>query len=193
MSTEWMDYHLHVGDVPNQLVVGCLHDYVTRKEASLDLGAGNLRDSRFLLKNGFKRVVAVDSCEDSRAFLIEGIEFEITPIETYVPEKDSFDFAFSCNTLFFLGVDQVATVFQNVLQGLRSGGVFACNVLGEEDDWVVQGQKVSYFDEKTLATLLDGFEILGAGESKKQSQSLNSHGMLVGKFWHQMSIAVRKP
>mgnify|MGYP007071074251 CR=1 FL=1 len=79
----WMDYHLHVGDVPNQLVTGCLEDYVTRREACLDLGAGNLRDSRWLQSQGFTKLVAVDSCEESRAFLTEGIELHIAPIETY--------------------------------------------------------------------------------------------------------------
>ena len=188
-----MDYHLHVGDVPNQLVTGCMQDYVTQREASLDLGAGNLRDSRWLQSKGFTKLVAVDSCEESSAFVTEGIELHISPIEIFVPERDSFDFAFSCNTLFFLTPSQVADVFKNVLGGLRSGGVFACNVLGEEDDWVVQGRKVSSFTEDTLTAFATGFEVLGVGESKNQSQALDNLGMLVGKFWHQMSIAVRKP
>jgi hypothetical protein len=177
---QWETYHLHVGEIPNQLIVGCLNDFVTRREASLDLGAGNLRDSRFLQSQGFTKLVAVDGSEESRTFLTEGIELHISPIETFVPEKNAFDFAFSCNTLFFLTPSQVADVFKNVFKGLRSGGVFACNVLGGEDDWVIQGRNVSSFTKKTLTALANGFE-------------LNEHGFVIGKFWHQLNIVTRKP
>jgi SAM-dependent methyltransferase len=189
----WIDYHLHVGDTPNQLVAGCLEDYVLRREAALDLGAGNLRDSRFLQSQGFTKLVAVDNCEDSRIFLTEGIELHIAPIEKFVPEPDAFDFVFSCNTLFFLSPEQIAVLFQNVFSGLRSGGVFACNVLGQQDDWVVQGRQVSSFTEEGLTGLAQGYEVLGIQQSRTHGRTLDNLGMSVGKYWHQISIAMRKP
>ncbi|MEK7185060.1 MAG: class I SAM-dependent methyltransferase [Patescibacteria group bacterium] len=189
----WERYHHQVGENPNSLVVHTLSDFVTRRESSLDLGAGNLRDSKFLKNQGFTRLVAVDNSDESLEFATEGIELHISPIEIWKPEKDTFDFAFSCNTLFFLDRLQVGEVFRNVLAGLRSGGIFACNVLGEEDGWVAQGKQVSWFNEKQVIELCVGFEVLGISESKKNSFTLNELGYSIPKLWHQISIVAQKP
>ncbi len=190
---QWVGYHQMVGDRANSMVVGTLNDFVTRREACLDLGAGNLRDSKFLLWQGFSRVVAVDSSEDSLPFATEGIELHIMPIEQFVPEKDAFDFAFSANTFFFLSPTQIANALQNVLNGLRAGGIMAFNVLGKEDGWVVMGEQVSSFTEESLKALCVGFEVLGVGEGRNQAKHLNSFGILETKFWHTISIVLRKP
>jgi SAM-dependent methyltransferase len=190
---QWKAYHQRVGDKPNSLVVHTLNDFVgKRRSVSLDLGAGNLRDSKFLLGQGFTRAVAVDSSEESLAFVVKGIELYIAPIETFTPGKNSLDFAFSCNTLFFLTPAQVADVFRNVLVGLRPGGIFACNVLGQEDDWVVWGENVSSFTEETIVSLCSGFRVLGVNEGRNGGSTVNELGFVVSKFWHQLSIVVQK-
>ena len=112
--SKWTQYHERVAEKPNSLVVSILENFVTGKSACLDLGAGNLRDSKFLLAQGFKRVVAVDKSEESLGFLSDGIDLHIVPIESYEIEKDTFDFVFSCNTLFFLAPYQVALLFKKI-------------------------------------------------------------------------------
>lgn len=191
---QWQSYHERVGEIPNPIVVSVLKEYVHTREGALDLGAGNLRDSKFLIKQGFKRVVAVDFSQESYAFLTEGIELEICPIQIYEPEANTFDFAVSCNTLFFLTFRSVTEVFRNVFEGLRSGGVFACNVLGSEDDWGVcgGGPSVSSFTEETLRSLCKDFKILDIGESRNHAH-VNTPEGLANKFWHQWSIVVQKP
>ena len=139
---KWKAYYERVGKKPNSLVVETLKDFVVSRSVALDLGAGNLRDSRFMLGQGFSRVVAVDSSKESLAFKTDNIELYIMPIETFRPEMDVFDFASCCNTLFFLTPEQIVEVIQNVKKGLRSGGIFVCNVLGKEDDWVLDGRPV---------------------------------------------------
>ena len=187
------EYQKRAGKGPNSLVLHAL-DFVLERSASLDLGAGNLRDSRFLLKQGFERVVAVDGSETSRKFASAGIELHIARIEEWEPELRAYDFAFSCNTLFFLSHAQVAKVFQSVSKSLRSGGIFACNVLGEKDGWVLRGERVSYYTEETLLALCADFELIGTGESKILGSSLATRTTpRVPKFWHQRNPIVRKP
>src|SRR5262249_39912905 len=101
------------------LVANVLERYVQGRSACLDLGAGNLRDSKFMLAEGFRRVVAVDSSPDSQAFRTEGIELHICPIERFEPEQDAFDFVFSCNALFYLHENQVASVFKKASTAFR--------------------------------------------------------------------------
>ena len=56
----WQSYHERAGETPNPIVVSVLKEYVHTREGALDLGAGNLRDSKFLKNQGLNRVVAVD-------------------------------------------------------------------------------------------------------------------------------------
>lgn len=185
-------YHKRVGDTPNLLVIHALKNYVTGRRASLDLGAGNLRDSKFLLSKGFARVVAVDQSEDSLAFSVPGVELHIAPIQTWKPEEGSFDFAFSCNTLFFLSREQTVNVFQNVLNGLRSGGIFACNVLGEKDSLIRPGWSCVFTVER-LISICEGFEVLGLGEFITLGSSLGLDGSSGPRTVHQRAVILKKP
>lgn len=185
--SKWTQYHERVAEKPNSLVVSILEKFVTGKSACIDLGAGNLRDSKFLLAQGFERVVAVDKSEESLGFISDGIELHIMPIEEYEIEKDTFDFVFSCNTLFFLAPYQIALLFRKILAGLRPGGIFTCNVLGMEDQWVVTGGRVSAFTEPQIKALCKGFKILDIGDIKYIAESEHP------KFWHLWSIVVKKP
>ncbi len=80
-------YHEFIGDIPNHLVASVIETIPCGRGAALDLGAGNLRDSRYLKKSGFERVVAVDRSEESIPYATEGIELTIKPIEKYRPAK----------------------------------------------------------------------------------------------------------
>ncbi len=187
----WDQYYQRVGERPNSLVVSVLEEYVHARGAALDLGAGNLRDSKFLKHMGFARVVAVDHSEESLAFSTEGVELHIQPIQAYEAELDAFDFVISCNTLFFLSEASVEEVFRNVLSSLRTGGVFACNVLGPEDDWVSQGASVSSFQEGDIARLCAGFEVIDANPVHfDQPSSVTDRPP---KHWHRWCLVLRKP
>ncbi|MCX6703175.1 MAG: class I SAM-dependent methyltransferase [Candidatus Zambryskibacteria bacterium] len=184
-------YHQQVGERPNLLVVSILAEYVTTRGVALDLGAGNLRDSKFLKKVGFNRVVAVDYSHESVPFLTEGIELEISPIQVYKPEASTFDFVVSCNTLFFLNHEEISHLFKNIFVGLRAGGVFTCNVLGPEDDWIVkEGRQVGSFTRTSLRLQCKDFKILGMREFKHRAAPPGTQNI---KFWYQWSIALQKP
>lgn len=186
----WDSYYQLVGERPNSLVVSVLEEYVQARGAALDLGAGNLRDSKFLRYAGFARVVAVDHSETSLAFSVEGVELRIQPIQDYEAEAEAFDFVISCNTLFFLSETSVEEVFRSVFSSLRTGGVFACNVLGSEDDWVLQGAPVSSFEESDIARLCEGFEVIDANPVHFD-QSSPTMGR-PPKHWHQWCLVLRK-
>ncbi len=189
--SNWDWYYQLVGERPNSLVMSVLEEYVQARGAALDLGAGNLRDSKFLRRAGFTRVVAVDRSETSLAYSTEGVELYIQPIQDYQAEPDAFDFVISCNTLFFLAEASVEKVFRNVLSGLRTGGVFACNVLGPEDDWVFQGVPVSFFLKRDIPRLCAGFEVIDVN-SVHFDQPSRTMGR-PPKHWHQWCFVLRKP
>lgn len=190
----WDSYHQRVGAVPNSLVTSALRDYVRGRSASLDLGAGNLRDSMFLLKQGFARVIAVDNSEESLAFRQDGIELHIAEIEDFRTEENSIDFAICCNTLYFLDRQSIVKVFRNVFSGLRSGGVFACHVLGKDDVWVGEGRPVSWFTEESMLSLNVDFSLIKTGERRDRYAGTDGEGPRAAALLrHQLSMVLRKP
>ncbi len=159
-----------------------------RKDAALDLGAGNLRDSKFLLSAGFKKVVAVDKCPEAKKYVRPGIEFHAASITEFRPKKAAFDFVTCCNTLFHIEKEEVNVVFENVWRSLRPRGVFTFNVLGEHDDWAVLKPDSTTFSEEDLAFLCHRFQLV-------QKREWHYRVKRVKQFCHvhEFCIVLRKP
>ena len=184
---DWSVYYDAVGNTPNSLVVGVLADYSPGRQAALDLGSGNFRDSVLLRDEGFEQVVSVDSCEDTPP-VPEGITFVQMPIEEYRPTRDTFDLIICCNTLFFVPKENVLQILSRAKEALRPSGIFAGNVLGERDGWVSEGRKVSYFTREDMLSLQNKYKILGFGESERDAHVASGKP----KHWHTKSLVFRK-
>jgi len=169
-----------------------MEEYPVIKETAVDLGAGNLRDAKYLLQQGFKRVIAVDRSQLSRDYVVPGVVLETQAIEQYVPDPQSFDLAVSCFTLFFVSSWEVHKVFDRVYQGLRPGGIFACNVLGELDDWVTCGHPVSHFTQSSVQRLRKDFTVLHEKEAKFLAEREAGQSSAKQKYWHQRIMVLRK-
>ena len=182
---QWKEYHQRVAEKPNSLVENALEKYVIGRSAVLDLGAGNLRDTKFLLNFGFECIVGVDKSNESQNYLVPGIELHILPIEQYQISSNSFNLIVSCNTLFFIDASEIKLIFERVFQGLRRDGIFVCNVLGEEDEWVVEGRSVSCFTKTMLLSLCADFQVLNISD-------VNYHTLTRPKHWHLWNISVAK-
>lgn len=191
---KWTGYYNIVGERPNSLVVGILNELSIVRGSALDLGAGNLRDAKYLKREGFVRVVAVDHSPDSCMYLTRDIdELSVSSLEEYDVAKDSFDLAIALHTLFYLSASDVTVVFQNVFDGLHGGGIFACNVLGVDDDWVVAEAPVSSFTHEAVVALVNGFNIIRLDEITFDQPSSAGLPHKPSKFWHQWNLVLQKP
>jgi SAM-dependent methyltransferase len=161
----WDSYHDSVGLKPNTSVLRLCEEHEGRRDAALDLGCGNLRDSLFLRKSGFKRVVAVDIEEPPELF--EGIEFNRSRIEEFVPASGTFDIAVSCNALFYISKRDMPVVFARIYGSLANGGLFLGNVSGDKDEWVGKHGWVGH-SEGEIRRLLTGYHaVLKRYQGKK--------------------------
>lgn len=183
----WQEYYNTVGNRPNSIVTGVLGEYDIGRGAALDLGSGNFRDSALLLQVGFQRVVAIDSA-DMTLSVPAGIEFHRMSVEQYAPEKGAFDLIISCNTLFFISKKDVLKIFENGHLGLRNGGVFACNVLGERDGWATDGRDVSYFTDEEIRALDRRFNVTAVGDTERNGTVASGKP----KHWHTWTIVFQK-
>lgn len=163
-DVDWFEYFDRVGARPNSIVTGTVRDFVKRRDAALDLGSGNFRDSRWLKNEAlFKRVVAVDPCEGVEAYLHDEVEFHPVQMQDFHIEECTFDLIVACNALFYIANNEIFELIPRVMRGLTPGGVFAFNVVGKHDCWITDGRPRSWLSEEELATLVSPYEILGAG------------------------------
>lgn len=189
----WQAYHEMVGEEPNPMIIRAIRWHLGEyRSAALDLGAGNFRDSKYLLAQGFGRVVAVDSSDESLPFWTPEIEFYQQSIETFEPPRNVFDFACACNVFFFLFEADVVRTVRKVREALHPGGVFVFNVLGPKDDWVTQGSAKSWFSRESVKGLCEGFQTLLLNEIDAPNGAVNRNGVLVPKYWHTFRLILRK-
>ena len=87
--TDWQTYIKNTSKrAPRTLLVKAL-EYITEKNAALDLGAGALNESRLLIERGFKKVIALDITESPD--LIKGLDkkvFQFKKIKIEIKQTD---------------------------------------------------------------------------------------------------------
>ena len=186
----WKKYYETVHQ-PNRLVRQALARYSGKKRRAFDLGAGNMRDSKYLLEQGFRTVVAIDESPDARQYASDGIVFQQIPVNKFRPQKCSYAFGISCNTLFFVPRLTAGRVVDRAYDALWPGGVFACNFLGERDEWVVSNQEnVSYlrsgYDVELLRDKYDPLELVEVEEDRPTALGKPKH-------WHCWEMILQKP
>ncbi len=184
-------YFREVGNVANPGLPYLFEDFSPDKEAAaLDLGAGNLRNADYCLQYGFKEVVAVDDEPQCQQFAKPGITFCIEPIQQHQIPTDRYSLVLGCNTLFFLPPEDLESLFPRIFEGLKRGGIFFFNLLGEDDDWVnfnahPAGVQVYSSSQALIDKLFLGFRV----ELKEEYFNRDKRGLCL----HENSFVLRKP
>lgn len=104
------------------------------KEAALDLGAGPLKETKALLKAGFRHVVVVDSEADvaRRAGQLgdERVEMHQSSFQDYDFPRGAFSLVNAVKSLPFIPPGEFDSVFEKVKASLKPGGIFVGNLFG---------------------------------------------------------------
>ncbi len=156
---------------------------------ALDLGAGALRDTFFLLDAGFA-VTAVDSNPKILEYAKphENLSIEICAFEDYSFPENSFDLVNAQYALPFGKPEIFETTFQRMISSLKDGAIFTGQLFGVEDGWAHK-KEMTFCSAEQVSELLKGFEkVLVLREEK------NSGPTAIGpeKTWHVFHIIARK-
>ncbi len=171
---------------PSQLLIEAL-TYVRYRGQALDLGAGALHDTRFLLSEGFT-VIAVDR-EPSFALGKEALGAECI-VSTFA------DFSFLTNSndlinaqwaLPFNPRESFDAMFARLIDSLVINGIFTGHLFGPEDAWA-HNTNMTFHTEKEVRELLDTFTIHKLEEIKRIGKTKLGQD----KFWHYFEIIAEK-
>lgn len=186
-ENDWEEYHHQTKGRPVSALLKEALTHVQHKNSALDLGAGALVETKFLLAEGFSSVTAIDTThfmdiDDPRYKFVE------SSFEEYEFPKETFDLV---NAQFALPFNKPATfkeVWKRMLGSLVREGVFSGQLFGLRDAWNTPSSSLSFHSRAQAEALLQGLEIIKFEEIEKEAP-LASGGT---KHWHIFAIIARK-
>ena len=177
-------------DPPRPLLIKALPFVHTRGHA-LDIGAGALSDSKYLLLEGFKQVTALDKESVSeavrQAVTDSTFEYITFSFEDFVFPLTTYDFITAQYSLLFIHPSEFSRVFQSILQSLKTRGIFTGQLFGDRDEW--KNIPIMTFHALEQATkLLEGMKIIHFEEEEQNKKT--AMGKL--KHWHVFHFIIEK-
>jgi SAM-dependent methyltransferase len=181
----WPEYiKLTENKLPRPLLVEAL-EYVHHRYSALDLGAGALNDSKYLLSVGFSKVVAIDS-EEVPLFSHPAFIFKKVSIEDYDFPSDTFYLVNAQFVLPFIKKDKLRHAIAGIKKSLKDEGLFTGQFFGTNDDWN-KLPSVSIFSKEEVLDMLSDFEKIVIREEEKEAPTAS--GSL--KHWHIFHFIVK--
>lgn len=179
------------GRKPRKLLVSAIQHCFNREHA-LDLGAGALNDSQYLLSVGFEHVDAVDKDSFAQEIAAElpfdRFHYVISDFIDFDFPKEEYDLVTAQYSLPFYGPDNFEFFFSQVVDSLKNNGIFVGQFFGINDEWNVQGSKLVFHSKKEVQNLLQNMDVLLLREREYEGSTVSSDR----KFWHVIEVIARK-
>jgi len=187
----WKEYFKkHAKRKPRKLLVIAV-SFCKKRENALDLGSGTLIESKFLIRKGFKKVIAIDSSRDAKVYsknLSKKIEFKNISFQKYNFPKETFDFINAQYALPFYRKKNFNSFMDKVKNSLKPGGIFVGQFFGNKDGWNDGRQNLVFHTKKQALHFLSSMEILKFIENEKDGETAS--GKM--RHWHVFHFIVRK-
>lgn len=189
-SGEWEEFYEKTrGRPPHELVVEAV-GHVARRGRALDVGAGALNDTRYLLAQGFD-VTAVDASDlmirEAADLPSRHLHAVLSSFEEFDFGADLFDLASAMYSLPFNPPHSYDTVFARIVASLAPRGVFCGVFFGNHDTWA-SNPEMTFHTRAQAETRLAGLEIIKFAEREEDG----STSVGVAKHWHTFEFIVRK-
>jgi SAM-dependent methyltransferase len=187
----WKNYIEQAGNEPRELLVKAL-DLIEARGEALDLGAGSLRDSRFLLSRGFTHVTAVDKTavrdEILAEFPPENFSYHVSKFGEFDFKKNTYDLVNAQYSLHLIPSRIFSRVFASILGSIKPGGFFVGQLLGERDEWNDTESDWTFKTKEEIEILFSNFKIIDLEEKEYTDKTASGNS----KKWHQFNIIVQK-
>ena len=186
----WSEYYeITKAKPPTKLLVQAL-EYVTHKNKAIDIGGGALKDTRFLLDQGFD-VTVIDKepmmAEYAESLKSKRLHYFVTSFDSFEFPENEYDLASAMFALPFNSPETFDATFEKIKKSLKEGGIFCGQFFGINDEWRTAHKKMTFHTKKQVNKILEGFEILFFEEMEENSATANG----TPKHWHLFHIIAR--
>lgn len=187
----WKPYfEKHEKRKPREQLVKAVSFCIKRGNA-LDLGAGTMIESKFLLRKGFK-VTAVDNAPEVKKYAksIKNKKFILAnlPFQKYKFPKNTFDLINAQFALPFHGKKGFNTFIKNIEMALKPNGVFVGQFFGKKDSWNDGKEEIVFHSKPQVLKLLSSMKILEFIEEEKDGITASGHK----KHWQIFHFIAQK-
>ncbi len=189
---DWNPYYKkHSIREPRKLFVKAV-SFCSNKENALDLGAGTLIESKFLVDAGFKNIIAVDNSPEVKDFAQDIDTFKLTLVmssfnDFFFP-KNKFDLVNAQFALPFYGKEDFPIFIKKIIDSLAPKGIFVGQFFGVNDSWNVPDSEIIFHTKEEGLQLLAELEIIEFLEEEKENPTAS--GAI--KHWHLFHFIVKR-
>jgi SAM-dependent methyltransferase len=157
---------------------------------ALDVGPGGGRDTRYLLRHGW-RVTAVDASPSAAAALRRlprqrNLFMVVSPIEDFQPT--GYDLVNAQFSLPFVPRRHFDATVQRLRDSVRTGGILAATFFGRHDEWNVDGTVVSFSTRADIERMFRGWELVELTEIDEDGHTADG----APKHWHVLHLIARR-
>jgi len=135
---DWTEfYRITKNRPPSELLVKAL-SYVATKRKAIDIGGGALKDTRYLLDQGFD-VAVVDKedlmTKEAEAIKSDKLHYVVSTFADFEFPKNEYDIVSAMYSLPFNPPHSFDFVFHKIKSSLVKNGVFCGQFFGIRDEW----------------------------------------------------------
>ena len=181
---DWQTYYnQHLSRPPRPILAKAV-SFCKSKDTALDLGAGTLVESKFLLDSGFNKVVAVDNSQEIRDFAKSindsRLEIKITSFQDLELVPGTYDLITAQYALPFYGKEGFGEFIGKLISSLKKDGVFVGQFFGDRDAWNDGTKDMAFQTKDEAITLLKNLNIIEFAEEEKDGIVASGES----KHWH---------
>jgi tellurite methyltransferase len=188
---DWSKYYENRKGKPVSKLLTTALPYAEKKLIALDLGAGSLKESDYLLNNGFEKVVAIDKSPLIKEFAStlnkNNFEYQNINFEKFNFKASTYDLVCAIYSLPFIKKENFKNVFDNIKFSLKNGGVFCGQFFGTNDDWS-QDSNMSFHTKDEVEMVLKDLKVILLEEIEKDGHKADGNS----KHWHFFNIIAKK-
>ena len=98
------------------------------------------------------------------------------------------DLLYSGFALPFCPPDAFPALWEGLLASLRPGGLLACDLFGDRDEWAADSPTMTFLTAARVGELLGPLDVVGLDEMDEDGQAYAGP-----KHWHRYEVLARRP
>jgi len=187
----WREFVRNTADAPAWPQLEQAAALFQKPGGALDVGAGAGRDTKHLLRLGW-RVTAIDAspsaAEALRSLPLQhNLRVVVSAAEDFAP--DTYDLVNAQFSLPFIARQHFDETVRRLRDSVRPGGVMAATFFGTHDEWNVPGSQQTFSTRSDIERLFAGWDVIDLTEAEADGHTADG----TPKHWHIFHLIARRP